>query len=240
MPTGTRTSFVFDDVRTGLAVRVTAAGSKSYLCQYTFGGQKRRIPLGNCSALSLAGARKAVQAIIGDVAKGLDPAVERKEQFAAARAKKSRDSLTLGVLMQSWKQLHLVHRRPRYAAEAIRALSVAFARHRSSRGRARPGDRCPGYRWFVAARPCGARRSDCCLRQGVFWLGAQARQRQFEPVRGAASGAGPGARPLLTDVELAAIWRAATEMGGLYGLIVRFLALTGQRRDRSLACGGTR
>ena len=36
--------------------------------------QKRRVPLGSCSAISLAAARDAAQAILGDVAKGRDPA----------------------------------------------------------------------------------------------------------------------------------------------------------------------
>jgi integrase len=231
-PPDKKDKLVFDDVRTGLAVRVTAAGSKSYLCQYTFGGQKRRVPLGNCSALSLAAARKAVQAIIGDVAKGLDPAAERKDQFAAARAKKSRDDLSLGVLMQSWEQLHLAHRRPRYAAEAIRALSVAFAPHLhlpaveldrtivvkvidglSRRGHVALAARTAAYgkACFGWALKRGSVNSNPFV--ALPLVPVQARDH------------------VLTDVELAAIWRAVAEMGGVYGLIVRFLALTGQRRD---------
>ena len=53
---------VFDDEQRGLGVRVTASGGKTYLAQYNWHGQKRRIPLGNCSAVSLAKARDAVRA----------------------------------------------------------------------------------------------------------------------------------------------------------------------------------
>jgi len=60
---------VFDGEQRGLGLRVTAGGSKTYLAQYNWHGQKRRIPLGSCSALSLAKARDAVRAIMGDVAK---------------------------------------------------------------------------------------------------------------------------------------------------------------------------
>jgi hypothetical protein len=42
-----------------------------------FSGQKRRIPLGSCSAVSLAKARNAARATMGDLAKGIDPAAER-------------------------------------------------------------------------------------------------------------------------------------------------------------------
>ena len=57
---------VFDDEQRGLGVRVTASGGKTYLAQYNWHGQKRRIPLGNCNAVSLAKARDAVRLIMGD------------------------------------------------------------------------------------------------------------------------------------------------------------------------------
>ena len=59
-PEGKRDVLVFDGEQRGLGVRVTAGGSKTYLAQYNWRGQKRRIPLGSCSALSLAKARDAV------------------------------------------------------------------------------------------------------------------------------------------------------------------------------------
>ena len=46
---------------------------------------KRRIPLGSCSAISLADARLAVQEILGQVARGRDPAVERDRHPAVHR-----------------------------------------------------------------------------------------------------------------------------------------------------------
>jgi hypothetical protein len=74
---------VFDDAQRGLAVRVTATGGRTYLCQYTLNRQKWRVPLGSCSALSLSKAREAAAAVMGDVAKGRNPAAERKEAAAA-------------------------------------------------------------------------------------------------------------------------------------------------------------
>ena len=125
--TGGKDRLVFDDAQRGLAVRVTASGSRTYLCQYTLHGQKWRVPLGACSALSLSSAREAAAAIMGDVAKGRNPAAERKEAAAAERAKRARDRLTLRVLIDDWHRLHLAERRPSYAAEAVRALHYAFA-----------------------------------------------------------------------------------------------------------------
>jgi hypothetical protein len=124
---GQKDRLIFDDAQRGLAVRVTATRSRAYLCQYSLHGQKWRVPLGACSALSLSGAREAAAAIMGDVAKGRNPAAERKEAAAAEREKRARDRLTLRMLIDDWNRLHLTGRRPSYAAEAVRALHVAFA-----------------------------------------------------------------------------------------------------------------
>jgi len=126
---GRKDRLVFDDAQRGLAVRVTASGGRTYLCQYTLNGQKWRVPLGSCSALSLSKAREAAAAVMGDVAKGKNPAAERKKAVAAEWARRNRGRLTLAVLIQDWARLHLVHRRLRYAVEAVRALHHAFAKH---------------------------------------------------------------------------------------------------------------
>src|SRR3984893_3027056 len=121
-PEGTRDKLVFDGEQRGLGVRVTSRGSKTYLAQYNWHEQKRRIPLGSCSAVSLAKARDAVRAIMGDVAKGIDPATERKR----ARAN---EAMTLDALLSDWQALHLASKRPRYAAAAVRALRKSLWRY---------------------------------------------------------------------------------------------------------------
>ena len=118
-----------------LGVRVTKAAQagslagKCYLAQYSTAGAKRRVPLGSCDAISLAAAREATKAIMGDVAKGLDPAAKRKEAVHKAKEKAEREALTFGVLIDRWEKLHLSGRRPGYAIEATRALRFAFAKH---------------------------------------------------------------------------------------------------------------
>jgi len=121
-PEGKRDVLVFDDEQRGLGVRITASGGKTYLAQYNWYGQKRRIPLGSCSAVSLAKARDAARSIMGDVAKGIDPAFERKKA-------KVHEVLTLSALLTDWQALHLASKRPSYATEALRALRSAFARY---------------------------------------------------------------------------------------------------------------
>ena len=64
-PANRKDILVFDDEQRGLGVRVMAGGGKSSLVQYRHAGEKRRIPLGSCAAISLAKARLAVRPLIG-------------------------------------------------------------------------------------------------------------------------------------------------------------------------------
>jgi|SRR5579863_6067556 hypothetical protein len=60
------------------------------------------------------------------LARGQDPATERKAKAEAARTTAERDKLTLAALVVDWQCLHLCGRKPRYASEAVRALQTAF------------------------------------------------------------------------------------------------------------------
>jgi integrase len=223
-PEGKRDMLVFDDEQRGLGVRVTAGGSKTYLAQYNWHGQKRRIPLGSCSALSLAKARDAVRAIMGDVAKGIDPAAERKKA-------KAHEALTLAALLSDWQALHLASKRPRYAAEAVRALRNAFARHLSL-----PASNL--------TRPAVVRALDKLARDGHAAMAARTAAYGKAAYGWAVKRGGLSVNPfaslpvtpilkrerVLFDDELAAIWRA-TDCTGAFNGIVRLLMLTGQRRE---------
>lgn len=239
---GRKDRLVFDDEQRGLAVRVTASGSRSYLCQYTLHSQKWRVPLGACSALSLSGAREAAAAIMGDVAKGGNPSSERKEAALAEQAKRTRDRLTLRLLIDDWNRLHLAGRRPRYAAEAVRALHVAFAHHLDSA--AEDLDRVAVVRALDALTRRRASMNAGGRRKGVAMTGrtaAYGRAAFAWAVKRGAVHANPfAALPIakgitkrervLTDDEIGEIWRAASDAGLPYGKIIRLLILTGQRR----------
>jgi integrase len=230
-PAGKKDALVFDDEQTGLGVRVTAIGAKSYLAQYTFAGAKRRIPLGSCSAISLAAARDAVRAFLGDVAKGRDPAADRKEAALQARRKATRDALTLETLLGQWETLRLVERRERYAAEAVRAVRYAFAKHLSAP--AADLDRASVVRVLDSMTKDGkaaiASRTAAYGRACYQWAtkrGSLAANPFLNlPVATVAK-----RERVLSDEELRAIWEATAGVGS-FNAIVRTLMLTGQRRD---------
>jgi integrase len=241
---GRKDRLVFDDAQRGLAVRVTASGGRTYLCQYTLHGHKWRVPLGSCSAVSLAKAREAAAAIMGDVAKGRNPAADRKEAAAAERARRARNRLTLRVLIDDWNRLHLVGKRPSYAAEAVRALHCAFADHLDDA--AEDLDRVAVVRAFDALTRRRRRKDGrgATSAKGAAMTGRTAAYGRaafaWAMKRGSVSANPFAAVPVsksiakrdrvLSDQELAEIWLAATDTAQPYGTMIKLLILTGQRR----------
>jgi integrase len=240
--TGRKDRLVFDDEQRGLAVRVTSSGGRTYLCQYTLHGHKWRVPLGACAAVPLAKARQAAAAIMGDVAKGQNPAAQRKEAVAAERAKRARNRLTLRVLIEDWRRLHLAERRPSYAAEAVRALHYAFADCLDDA--AEDLDRVGVVRALDALRRRRKRKDGNETSKGAAMTGRTAAYGraafawavklgavQHNPFAELPVAKSIGKRErILSDQELADVWRAAGEVSAPYGAIVRLLILTGQRR----------
>jgi integrase len=226
-PPGRKDMLVFDDEQRGLAVRVTAGGGKSYLAQYSFAGSKRRIPLGSCSAISLADARLAARQIVGAVAGGKDPAGERK----LAALDTQRKALTLDVLIGQWEKLHLSGKRPNYAGAALSALRRSFGKLLEAPATALDraavvevlDDLAKDGKVPMAGNTAryGSALFSWAVKRGTI------PSNPFERVPVA-----PTARRdrVLSDDEIRAIW-SATEGMGSFNAIVRSLLLTGQRRE---------
>jgi integrase len=241
---GSKDRLVFDDAQRGLAVRVTASGGRTYLSQYTLHGHKWRVPLGACSALSLAKAREAAAAVMGDVAKGRNPAAERKEAAAAERLRRVRNRLTLRVLIEDWSGLHLAARRPSYATEAVRALHAALTHHlddaaedldraavvRALDALTRRRRRKDAHRVDRLTGAAMAGRTSAYGRAAFAWAMKRGAV-QNNPFVNLPVAKGIAKRErVLSDIEIAEIWHAASEAASPYGTIIRLLILTGQRR----------
>lgn len=81
--------FIWDDHRDaprGLALRITAAGGKAFVLQYTIDGRQRRKTIGNWPTWSLEAARTQARDLVQQISKGNDP-------LEAARRRKSEPTL---------------------------------------------------------------------------------------------------------------------------------------------------
>jgi integrase len=179
---------------------------------------------------------------MGDVAKGRNPAADRKEAAAAERAKRVRDRLTVRVLIEDWERLHLAGRRPSYAAEAVRALNSAFAD--SLDDAAEDLNRTTVVHALEGLTRRKGPKKRSTKSKGVAITGrtaAYGRAAFAWAVKRGMVAANPFAdlpiaksvakrERVLTDDEIGEVWRAAGTMAAPFGVIVRLLILTGQRR----------
>jgi integrase len=227
-PAGKKDVLVFDEVQRGLAVRVAASGRKTFLAQYTFGGSKRRVPL---KATTLALARSAAAQIMGQVAAGLDPAGDRKAAALEAKRKAAHEALTLEALLDQWSALRLADKRGSYAAEAVRAIKVAFPKQLPLPAADLDRASVVGVldNLTKAGKPAMAARTAAYARACYQWA---IRRGSLTSNPFAALPINPTVKRerVLTDAELRAIWQATTRPGS-FNLIVRMLMLTAQRRD---------
>ncbi|MBN8978040.1 MAG: integrase arm-type DNA-binding domain-containing protein [Rhizobiales bacterium] len=69
--------FVWDDDISGFGIRVWPSGKKNFVAQYRAGGRTRRVKIGNYGALTVEEARKQAKIVLGDVARGEDPAEDK-------------------------------------------------------------------------------------------------------------------------------------------------------------------
>ena len=74
--------FVRDSEIVGFGLKITAAGSKSYIFERRINGRPKRIKIGNVADLTVEKARKEAEKLAGEIATGEDPVAKKK----AARA----------------------------------------------------------------------------------------------------------------------------------------------------------
>lgn len=92
--------YVYDTATPGLALCVTSTGAKTFYSVRKIGGRKGktiRVLLGKFPGVTLDAASKAALKVVGDIAKGIDPSVERNAK---------RHEPTLADLWESYLELH--------------------------------------------------------------------------------------------------------------------------------------
>jgi integrase len=232
---GKKDRLVFDTACPGLGVRVTAKGTKCFIAQWTDPATKRkqREPLGVWGSLTLDQARDAARVRLGTVAKGINPRVERQKAKAEADRERAESALTFDRLVSDWAALHLVRRRPRYAAEAERAVRHAFGdiMHRPA-ARITKGEITDRLDSMVkAGKATTAGRTMAYSRAAFTW--AQKRGKlDHNPFAGLPITAPTNQRErALSDVEAREVWAASAALTAPVGAFIRLLMLTLARRD---------
>jgi integrase len=232
---GQRDRMVFDTTCPGLGVRLTRAGTRTFIVQWTDPATKDKVrdPLGVWGALTIDQAREAARVRLGAVAKGINPRAERAKALAEAKRERAETALSFDALVTEWASLHLVKRRPRYAAEAVRAIRFAFADLMK-----RPAARIEKSealrvldRLVLEGKAVTAGRTMSYARSAFSWAEKRGKV-PGNPFKGLPiTPLGEARERALTDSELAEVWAAAGSMAYPFGPLFRLAILTLQRRE---------
>jgi integrase len=224
LPPGRPYLIVWDEALPGFGLRVNEGGSRMWVVQYRTAGKTKRETLGRADAVSLDDARKRARETLARVHLGNDPHTEKKEakvrasitfeRIATQYLKRAKGRMKPGpyddierYLMRHWLPLHgmPIHKIQR-AAVAARLNEIVEENGPFASNRARTA-LSTMYTWAMG--------------EGLA---------ETNPVIGTNKPTPEVTRDhVLTDAELAAVWRACQDDN--VGRAVRLLALTAQRRD---------
>ena len=108
--------FVWDSQIAGFGLRVMPSGAKTYQAQYRKGGRTRRVSIGRHGKITVDEARKLAKEVMGQVAKGENPAEEISQH---------RKAPTVAALCERFFEEHAKQRyKPSTQGEYRRAIDL--------------------------------------------------------------------------------------------------------------------
>jgi integrase len=227
-PTG-RDYFFWDEEFHGFGVRVTPTGGKSYILQYRMGGREttsRRFTIGrHGSPWTPQTARKEAERLAILIRQGVDPVQadhERRRQAIDLAFDSYVESFVDLYLKKRWKQWPL-------GAGVLRREAVPILR-RKPLPQIRRAD-LSAIADRLHDRPAIARLTHATLRKLFRWAVSRG-DLDRSPLEGVEPPPPVPARDrVLSDEEVALVWRGSEELGWPFAGLFRLLLLTGQRRD---------
>jgi integrase len=232
---GRKDRLAFDSACPGLGVRVTAKGTRTFIAQWTDPTTRRKVrePIGVWGNLTIEQAREAARVRLGAVAKGIDLKAERERRRAEAERDRAEAALTFDALIEEWKALHLAHRRPRYAAEAERAIRCGLlGLLKRPAARITRADSVSALDRIVKAGKVVTAGRTMAYARACFAWGKRRGKVPENPFAELPISAGTTERErVLTDAEIAEVWSATETLGYPFGPFYKLMILTLQRRE---------
>jgi integrase len=218
----------FDDALIGFGYRMRAGARgrllRSWIVQCRHAGAPRRFLIGSGEVLRAEQARAAARKVLAKVALGEDPQAARGDR-------RGRDRLTLRSVVDDYLAARAVALRPKTLYELRRYLTGPHLRALHGVALDRISRKEIAARLVVLERQSGAPTA-VKVRAALAGMYVWAMKSGLVDANPAGMtpkpAAGRARERVLSDAELAAIWRAAGDDD--YGRIVRLLILSGSRR----------
>jgi integrase len=209
---------VWDTLQRGLAIRVQPGGGKAWKCIYSYHGRPRWLHLGDAAAIGLADARTLAAECMLEVARGKDPAAEKRAErgagtFADLAARyvetyaKKRN--------KSWRQADALVRRvalPRWGRLQAASITRADVRTMMSRIDA----------------PIVANQTLAAV-SAIFSWAVKQEILGTNPCRGVDRNATRSRERVLSDSEVSKFWAAFDDAGLVASSALKMILLSGQR-----------
>jgi integrase len=229
LPAGKTDAIHFDGALPGFGFRLRAGAGdvrKSWIAQYRRAGATRRMLLGSAEVLTADQARAAAKKVLAAVALGEDPQAEKT-------ARRSADKFTFAALAEEFLAVKETTLKPRTLTETRRYLRGPYFKPLHSMPADTVSRKDIAARLLVITRERGtttALRARSVVSELFSWAMGQG-LCETNPVIGTNRPKKPPPRErVLSDAELAAVWRGAVDDDD-FGRIVRLLMLLGQRRS---------
>ncbi len=227
-----RDVFVWDTQESGFGLKVTPAGSKSYLLQYRMGGRghpTRRYAIGPHGALTPDQARKRAQDLRAIVSGGADPGLLKAEKRNQTRAL-ARE--TLGLFAEEYIKRECPRlKRGDAIVSIIRREILPRWGNRPISGLRKRDAIALTDALLDAGKPAAAHKLHQVIKRIGNWL-VERDELETSPF---ASWKTPTTNTersrVLTEAEIAALWHTWNDIGYSFGAIAKLLLLLGQRRD---------
>ncbi|SDF15463.1 tyrosine-type recombinase/integrase [Thalassobaculum litoreum] len=256
---GTARREIRDGGADGLFLVIQPSGAKSWALRYRHRGQPRKLTLGTVppdaagstadptlgGVLTLTDARALAKIQQAAIARGADPAGERREAKRAANGREAADRdnfVSVAKLfieryskprnrtwMQTARLIGLMPDPNDPAALILAADGPAVTWQRKRVQDITPRDVVDVLDKITARAPILANRTLAALRKLFRWAAHDRLIIPDSPAKGIAPNKETSRDRVLSDVELAEIWSAAGELGPPFAGLVKMLVLTGQR-----------
>jgi integrase len=220
----------------GLYVVVQPSGAKSFAVRYRYGGRTRKLTLPG--SLSLKAARKAASDAILDVSQGRDPSAAKQ---AAKQAQKVAAENTFEAVAEMYLKIEGGRMRSgKWRTDILRRHVYPTLGKRPIAGIKRSEiigllDKIEAGELSVSKTggTVMADRTLAVIRRVFSWYAPRTDDFRSPIVRGMmrAKPAEHARSRVLGDEEIRAIWTATDVTGGAFSAFIRFLLLTGARRN---------
>jgi integrase len=217
-----------DGAIAGFGIRVTAGKARSFILSYRLAGRERRLTIGSYPAWHGAAARKRAAELRQQIDRGEDPLAERDEERAGR---------TVAELWAAFEADHLPTRRPSTAAEyrreAVQHILPRLGRLKVSA--VSREDIASLHREIAKAHPYMANRV-LALLSVLFNLAVEREMRPDNPCARVPKAPEERRETFLSPAEIGRLADAlAAHPEKVSAAAIRFLMLTGARRNEALA-----